>query len=403
MHKKVKGKPLGKYFLPGLVIKYIAGILLGMLYFGYYREGDTILFHEDAMRLARLIYDYPGQYFSILIYNSQSNEVWETLKLTDQPRAFYMAKVLSFFYILTNGNYWVSGFYFSFFAYSGLWTLADKLSTYFPWTRIAAIIAFLFFPSVVFWSSGISKESISIGLLTWIIALYVPTFARGMNIPKRKVLISFILLFLLWMLKYYYAAALVSILAPTMIIGILKSRSMGLKWNFTRQYLYWLSFIVWFIVIASLLHPNLRLDNIMDVIVSNNRLLVQMSNPEDLIHFVNLDSSFLSFARNIPTAIFAGLFQPLAWEAGGFPKIIAGIENVIILVFAILAFINILRINISNNGILVVAAIAYIVISASFLALSTPNMGTLARYKVGFIPIFVYLILADPVFKRFFR
>jgi hypothetical protein len=141
----------------------------------------------------------------------------------------------------------------------------------------------------------------------------------------------------------------------------------------------------------------------LDVIVSNNRLFVQISNPEDLIHFVNLDSSFLSFARNIPTAIFAGLFQPLAWEAGGFPKILAGVENVIILVFTILAFINIIRINISNNGILVLAALTYIVINASLLAFSTPNVGTLARYKVGFIPIFIYLILADPVFKRFFR
>lgn len=403
MYRKVKDQPLGKYFLPGLMLKYIAGILLGILYFGYYREGDTILFHEDATRLSQAIYEYPGQYFGILFYNDQTNDIWQTLKLTSQPRAFFMAKILSLFHIVTNGNYWISGFYFSFFAYSGLWNLANKLTTYFPWTRVAAIVAFLFFPSVVFWSSGISKESVSIGLLTWIIAIYVPTFARGLNIHKRRVLISFILLFLLWILKYHYAAVLVSILAPTLIVGILKSRSMGLKMKFINQFLYWLSFIVWFIILASFLHPNLMLDNIMDVVVSNNALFVQKSNPQDLIHFVNLEPSFISFARNSPIAIFAALFQPLAWDVSGFPKILSGIENVFILVFTVLAIINIYRINISNNGIFVIAVISYCVILGVFLAFATPNLGTLVRYKAGFLPLFIYIILSDPIFKRFFR
>ena len=74
----------------------------------------------------------------------------------------------------------------------------------------------------------------------------------------------------------------------------------------------------------------------MDVVVSNNALFVQKSDPQDLINFVNLEPSFISFARNSPIAIFAALFQPLAWDVSGFPKILSGIENVFILVFTII-------------------------------------------------------------------
>lgn len=403
MHRKIRHKPLARYFFSGLVLKMVSGVAIGLLYIVYYKEGDTILFHEDGMRLSRAFYEHPGQYFQILLYNSQANDIWGTLKLIDQPRAFFMAKAVSILHIFTNGNYWVTGFYFSFFAYSGLWTLADKLATYFPWTRFASIVSFIYFPSVVFWSSGITKEAVAIGLLAWILALYVPVIAKGKVIHKRRVLLSFFLLFLLWILKYYYAAVLIAVLTPTLILGILKSRSVGTHWKFQRQLLYWLSFFVWFVIVASLVHPNLRLDNIMDVIVSNHDLFVSISNTEDLIHFPDFGSNFMAFAKNLPRAIWAGLFQPLPWEVSGFPRNIAAVENLIVLIFSVAGLVSFWRFNVSNNGILVFIAIVYIFILAAFLAYSTPNIGTLARYKSGFLPFLIYISLADPFVKRLFK
>ena len=403
MHRRIRHRPLARYYFSGLVLKMFSGVAIGLLYILYYRGGDTILFHEDGVRLSRALYEHPGQYFQILLYNSQANDIWGTLKLIDQPRAFFMAKIVSVLHVFTNGNYWVTGFYFSFFAYSGLWTLADKLATYFPWTRFGSIVAFIYFPSVVFWSSGITKEAVAIGLLTWIIAIYVPTFAKGKIVHKRKVLLSIFLLFLLWTLKYYYAAVLIAVLTPTLILGILKSRSVGVHMKFQWQLMYWISFFVWFVIIASFVHPNLRLDNITAVIVSNHDLFVSISSPEDLIHFQELEPSFLSFVKNLPIALWGGLFQPLPWEAGGFPKNIAAIEDLIVLILAGFGVISFARFNFSNNGILIFSALIYILVLASFLAFSTPNIGTLARYRSGFLPFLIYISLADPIFKRLFR
>ena len=401
LYRSVRYRPLGKFYLPGLSLKLLAGIALGLYYIVFFQGGDTLLFYEDATRMARSVFDKPGEYLSVMLYNDHSTVLWGMLTLTDEPRALLMAKILSLFHILTNGNYWISGFYFSLFAYTGLWSLGDKLTTYFPWTRNAAIAGFIFFPSVLFWSSGVSKEAISTGLIAWILSIYVPSLARGEGVAKRKVIMSLILLFILWLLKYYYAAALIAILIPTLIVSILKRMSAGISWNFNKQILYWVSFLVWSVVIASFIHPNLRLTNVMEVVSTNHALYVQMSDPDNLISFRDFTPTFMGYVKNIHIAVWAGLFQPLPWGSEGYIKLIASLENLIILVFAVFSILNISRINVSNNGILVIGAMTYIFLMAVFLAFSTPNLGTLARYKSGFVFLFIYLVMADPVFKRF--
>jgi hypothetical protein len=42
---------------------------------------------------------------------------------------------------------------------------------------------------------------------------------------------------------------------------------------------------------------------------------------------------------------------------------------------------------------LITAVVLYIVLLAALLALSSPNFGALSRYKVAFVPFFVYLLL----------
>jgi hypothetical protein len=395
IHKKVKAQPLGKFFLPGLAIKCLGGILLGLLYITYYQGGDVILFHEDATVLARLASSSPFEYIRILLFNDRSSAYWDSLMLVDQPRALYTAKILSVCHILTGSNFWVSGFYFSFFAYSGLWVLANRLALYFPWSRNAAIIGCLFFPSVIFWSSGISKEAISIGLIGWIVAIYMPLFGRGTLIKKRGVFVSIILLMFLWLIKYYQAGILLAVLTPTIVVAYIKSFSIGVSWSFHKQVLYWLSFLVWTTLIATFIHPNLRLDSIIQVVVDNNVLFNSISDPEDLIVYKDLSASWKGVLRNLHIATFSGLFRPLTGDVSGLPQILAAIENVILFILTIVALLSLIRVNRTNNGILVIAILLYILVSAVLLAFSTPNFGTLVRYKSGFMPFLVYIILAD--------
>ena len=133
----------------------------------------------------------------------------------------------------------------------------------------------------------------------------------------------------------------------------------------------------------------------MHVAVENNLLFNSMSAPDHLIRYNDLSASWKGVLKNIPIAMFSGLFRPLTGDVTGFPQMIAAIENLILFILSMIALVGIFRINQSNNGIFVIALLLYILVTATLLAISTPNFGTLERYKSAFMPFLVYIIIAD--------
>ena len=60
IYNKVKTYQLGRYFIPGLIIKVAAGIAVGLVYKYYYISGDTYAFYEEAVRLVNIAYRHPS-------------------------------------------------------------------------------------------------------------------------------------------------------------------------------------------------------------------------------------------------------------------------------------------------------------------------------------------------------
>ena len=148
------------------------------------------------------------------------------------------------------------------------------------------------------------------------------------------------------------------------------------------------------------MHPNFSLQRIADVLVQNHNALFQVSNPDDVIHFHNLNSNITSILLNAPWAFVSGLFRPFLWEANTFLKIVVGFENLVLLVATLLAIQSIPKIISSPNRLLILSTLVYCVLLCVFLALSTPNFGTLVRLRIGFLPFFVLLIASQPVITR---
>ncbi len=54
------------YFI--LSFKVTAGIFLGLLYFNYYKEGDTIAYYLDLENLSNIFYTNKKEYINIVFY-----------------------------------------------------------------------------------------------------------------------------------------------------------------------------------------------------------------------------------------------------------------------------------------------------------------------------------------------
>lgn len=402
LYKSVNKASIKPYFLPALFWKLLAGLILGLVYRYYYDSGDTFLFFEDASALADMAYKSPANYIKILFGNSL-----ESLHYSDQPRALFFVKILSLPAIITLKNYWLSGLYFSLFSFWGMWKLTDSFSTVFPKSLKLAVFAFLFYPSVVFWSSGVLKESIIMGCLSLCLVVYLPYIIDQKAVRRRNIIISIFLLLIIWQLKFYYATVLIPLLLVSIAVTYLKAKWLYIQNRYFLQFIVSLFLLIIFYFPVSFLHPLLNAENILREIIRNHDwYLIDGILPIDgYIHYSELKPELGSFVRNFPLAFFSGLFRPLISDGNNLFQFLVGIENTLLFFLCSGALFRIAELKISKYFYIVMMLILYIAILATILAFAAPNFGSLMRYKIAFLPFLVFLVtvnnsLVEYIIKR---
>jgi len=386
-----------QFFWPSLFAKVFAGIALGLVYTYYYTTGDTFLYFDDGKKLAELARTDLFLYLRFLWLGDDSFVIWSDLNAL-QSRALYMVKLTSFASLITLDNYWIISGYFSFFSFVCTWLLVKAIVRPFPSAKYPVVIGFLFLPSVVFWSSGLIKESAALGALFFLTSLVLDVWT-GQRSARWKWIVTPLALWLLWNLKYYYLAVFAPVtfaaLAFRFLSAHVKFKSVAYKF-----FLWGIVFVLPLLVISSI-HPNFYPHRIMEVIVSSNHQFLSLSAPEDLIGYNSLDASVRGILTNAPWALFSGLFRPLPWEARTAFQWVIAIENLVLIILFCASLPNISKFMRSHQRLLIWSTVVYVGMLCVFLALSTPNFGTLSRYRVSFLPFFFLLItIENPLLKR---
>ncbi|MEQ8423697.1 MAG: hypothetical protein RIA63_03240 [Cyclobacteriaceae bacterium] len=130
--------------------------------------------------------------------------------------------------------------------------------------------------------------------------------------------------------------------------------------------------------------------------VENHDAYVGVSDENPFIHFTNLSPTWSSILKNSPWAFISGLFRPFIFESQTVFQAVISLENLLLIV---LCFINLKNISTawhSPHRLMILSAVVYISLLSIFLALSTPNFGTLSRYRIGFLPFLFFLLLYYP-------
>ncbi len=320
--------------------------------------------------------------------------------------------------------------------------------------KLALSIGFFFTPSVAFWASSMMKESFLWLIVGFLISffldilkfyeqLYYSNFFLKDNKSKFVGIVIKLFLFLaltlcLFLLKYYYFALLIPLLFA---FGISFFIGNYFNKNIRFQLFTFLASFVFIVGLASNLHPNLWLSRVSEAIFINQQNILATSDFDSQIDFIydydfeplyyvddkgnreyqNFPSLFQLFEQS-PKALLAGLFFPLEIDfsalystnpAFNFYRFASVIENWIILFFFIHTFsikklfhkIRILFISKNNFisqknelesnslAILWLVGIIFCLGMATLLALSAPNLGALVRYKIGFLPFFIFGII----------
>ncbi len=384
-------------FWSALGFKFLCGILLGLLYTYYYSSGDTFVFFQDGSTLSALARDNVKEYIRFLWSGDESFFVWNQL-YHSQYRSLFFTKLISAVSLITIDNYWITSLYFSFVSFLGGWYLVKRIIEFFPGSKLAAVISFLFFPSVTFWSSGVIKEAIAIPGLFFLASVFLMIWHNKKLNYLEWFLLPVALLFV-WKLKYFYLGLFIPIACATLATKYISER-MFESTKFSLQLFTWVLLSGVGLFVINFLHPNFHLDYFPEVIVMNYNDYVRLSLPENVIHFNDLEPGFISLLQHSPKALFSGLFRPFIWEANSFVKVLAAVENLILFVLMVSSF-SLVRHTSSKYRLITFAILIYSILLCITLTLSTPNIGTLARYRIGFLPFLIFiLVYRNPFFLQ---
>jgi hypothetical protein len=138
-------------------------------------------------------------------------------------------------------------------------------------------------------------------------------------------------------------------------------------------------------------------------LLRNYNQLSRESEGKPRIVFAEFRPTTESALRNAPQAAWEALSRPWFWEGGALYKV-AGLENLALLVVLAVAVVATLRGRAGQLPFaLVLALLFYCIALAVLLGLSTPNLGTLNRYRAALLPFVLWLALQNDYAARVLR
>jgi hypothetical protein len=397
LKKRYKDEPLKRFFWPALLLKLAAGIVLGLLYIFYYQgQGDTFIFDQYANVLSDLFFTNPTEYLKVVFLN-YIPETENLQFLFIDPRLIAFSKIVSLLNIISFGSYWITSLYLSLFSFLGTWILANYLVKIFKTSKGATTFAFLFFPSFVFWSSGLMKEAFVIGSICFIVAITL----KYIHLKKINFLNAFFVLLITycsWQIKFYYLL----VLLPTLLSYLIICRT-GYLPLFNSNLRKMIGFLFIFSLItflAILIHPTLSIDYLIAALYESYSLMLYTSKTLDKVayEFYDFRPDVISLLLNSPKALIIGLFRPFVWESPFNFTFLIGMEGLFILILALGKIYHQIKFHIKIN-LEVTALLTYVSLTAIMMSLISPNWGTLIRYKSAFLPFWIlFLCINNPIF-----
>jgi hypothetical protein len=392
----VKDSGMELLFWAVLFLKICCGFAIGYYYTAEY---DTHQFQEVAGKMTAQAFNSPKAYLEILFLNKlPATDIVGTSYFKTYSNSFFFCKIISLLNFITGSNYYLNVLFFAFLSLAGSWYFVRILQKTFVNSLPAAVIGFLLFPSILFWTSGILKE----GMLVFAICIFWATSLKLVYQNPEKVWLHLAILifsgWLLWKMKFFVAVLIYGLTGIWFFIHWLK------RFPFLRSRTAVISCVLSFslalVFLLSRLHEQFNIGFLLRRLVWNYKEILALSTGKPNIEFSSFQPEIGSVLMNIPQAVWSILFRPYIWEGGNILYRIAATENILLgLLFLGTAF------SFKTNTKFQWPAfcsmlLVFILVLAAMFALSTPNLGSLNRYRVTFLPFLVFLLLQTPFWQQ---
>ena len=399
----IKIHPEYKYYLWGLYTKILGSFFFSMIYVYYYGNGDTVSFFRSALPLADLALIDPAKYLQALFAENSIENYYHFFNSdTGYPlgyvyvdtRSYMLVRIISPLVLLSFKSFLLSAAFVSTFAFGGVWRLYRTLVRYYPRLQWQLAISVIFFPSSVFWGSGIMKDTFTFTALAWYIHGMDRIFFLKQERRSAWVIVLLATFIMITMKPYIFM-----MIFPASLLWILYHRVAKLRNLLIRLVFLPLAFTLFGILSYYTLISlgdrlsKFSLDKALEtIVIAQEDLKRSAQYGENYFDLGDIEPTWTSVLSKFPQASFAGLFRPSILEANNVVMVLAALENTWILLFFVyiliktrlVHFISLLR----SNPLLQMCylfSIGY----AFMIGVTTPNFGAMVRFKIPLLPFFI--------------
>ncbi len=400
-NKGIKKKPIYKFFIPGLLAKVFGGISACLIYVYYYKQGgDTLAYHSSAEVLVNLLFQNPNDFLKIWLGPATADKYYIFTNLTGYPIYYYndfaAYNVVRFIFpleLLALKRYILASILMAVVSYSGVWKLYSLFCEIYPSLEKRFALAILFFPSLIFWGSGIFKDSWTLSAACWFCVSFYRIFIQG-KIEIYNIVSIVVSAIVMILIKPYIFISMV----PACLLWMIWGHILGIRNFFLRIIAgpiivligFAIGAIVWLFV-NSELGAYSSIDSMVKKAKISSDDLKQDYYQGNSFDLGDYEPTLGGMLIKFPEATMAGLFRPYIWETKNIAMFMSGIETLILLLFVISLIVMNPRKAMQSllTNPMVLFCLVYAIVFAFSVAISTSNFGALVRLRIPMIPFFV--------------
>jgi hypothetical protein len=395
-----------RFFLPAFFAKIISSIIFSLVYLVYYEGGDTVAYWDGATTLQNLLFNSPSRFINEMfttpeLMNMGVNFNWKTGYppgwIYREPESFFVSKISFFFSLITIKSYLASSLIVAFLMSLSSWYFYCSMRLLKLHNEKVLAYCILFTPTVLFWCTGISKDSYVLIALLILVSVLIRFFILEQKFSKTA-LMFFVSVYLIYCMRLYVLIAFL----PAMLMAYSARLSRkNLDSSFKRRSIKVGFFILSGVVLYSYFEFSGGASQVQDIfneIIVTQQDFANNTTYGDKKYNLNLTSYDIpSLIAATPAALIAAFFRPFPWEALSPLFIFNGLENTILIVLTILFFLNRpfqkIRFIISNE--ILMFSFIFILVMGFSIGFTSGLFGVLVRFKSLILPFLLILLTVD--------
>lgn len=386
-----------KYFFPALLAKIGGGVFFAVIYSYYYTGGDTESYFKGANDMFDLFLSDFSSFFTAFTSSSESLKInhiniARQITFASSEEEFFTVKIFFLFNLFSFKLYLPLIILVNAVAFIGFWKFFIALSK--RYSEGIKLLAFgvLFIPTVLFWGSGILKDTIVMFAFLFLLYFFIKFVQKGFSVTKLVLILFFSAI--TFFTKSYVFIALIPCLFIASYSALMK-RVKGFVKYLVAPILITIILISGYYVIFEISQSTSKynLESIENTTKGFHSW--HTSQGGSSYSLGDVDYSPTGVLSKFPAAVNVTYFRPYVWETSSAFVLFSALESLVILglTLYIIFKMRLKFLTSTFNDPILTLFFTYSIILGFIVGFTSYNFGALARYKMPCLVTYLCLLL----------